>query len=125
MSDMDGLMAELRTLHATLERTGRLSPEYISEVASQAADTLVMRVGNMPQYSADDNNNFLDEFEHVASSFGSDNIAAITRAGNNKALKAGVTTKSRNNKAPMRDDEQVQRFEKRTRFVRTLRRVIG
>ena len=105
MSDMDGLMAEIRTLHATLERTERINPEYISEVASHVVATLVIRICNMPQYTADDNSNFLDELDHVVSPFGSFNTAAITRAGNNKAGNAGVPTKPRNKEAPVRDDE--------------------
>ena len=95
LSAMDGLLAELRTLNATLERTERISPDCLSDVASQAAATLVMRIGTIPNYSPDDNNNFLDELEHVAEVFGNDNIAAITRAGNTKALNAGVTAASR------------------------------
>ena len=61
------------------------------------------------------NNSFFDEFEHVASSFGSGNIAAITRAGNNRALIAGVTMKLRHSKTPVRDDEKVHRFKKKKR----------
>ena len=56
MSDMEGLLAELQTLRVTLERTERLSPGATSEVASQAAATLIVRINSMSHYSSEDNN---------------------------------------------------------------------
>ena len=125
MSDIDGLIAELQSLHSTIERTERMRPESVSDVASQAAATLILRTHNMTQYSVDDNNNFLDELEKVHHSSA---LTIPTPSSALLTLKLAMQVARRHSaivRTPSAATSKFNGSSRNVRFLCTLRRMTG